>query len=253
MSEILNGKVALVTGGSSGIGKAVARRFAAEGAQVFVTGRRQSELDATVAELGTGVTAVRADVSDPNDLDGLFAQIRDTHRALDVVVANAGVGVGAGVESGLGAITEDQYERVFGINVKGVVFTVQKALPLLAEPASVILMGSTTSISPGPGMSLYAASKAAVRNLARSWILDLAGRDIRVNVLSPGPTDTPGLAGLAAAGQEQALLASLAAVVPLGRIGRPDEIAQAALFLASDASSFVNGAELFADGGQAQV
>lgn len=248
MSKTLEGKVALVTGGNSGIGKAIAARFAAEGAQVIITGRRKPELDAAVAEIGAGVTGIRADASSLADLESLYSQIRTQHAALDIVVANAGGGVGGG----LGQITEEDYESVFGTNVKGVIFTVQLALPLLATPASVILIGSTTSLRPAPGMTLYAASKAAVRNLARSWILDLKGKDIRVNVLTPGPTRTPGLLGIAPARQQE-LLDSYAAAVPLGRVADPDEIAKAALFLASDASSFVNGAELFADGGQAQI
>lgn len=245
----LQGKVAVVTGGSTGIGRAVAARFVAEGARVVITGRRKPELDAAVEAIGGGVRGVLADSSDLGDLDALYRTVQSEEGRIDVLVANAGGGV-AGV---LGSITEEGFDSTFGTNVKGVLFTVQKALPLLAEGASVILTGSTASIKGEAGISVYAASKAAVRNLARGWVLDLKGRDVRVNVLSPGPTDTPGMRGLAEPGQEQALVDAFAARVPLGRVADPVEIAGAAVFLASNDSGFVNGVELFVDGGFAQV
>ncbi|MFE7421143.1 SDR family NAD(P)-dependent oxidoreductase [Rhodococcus sp. NPDC057529] len=249
MGQVLQGKVALVTGGSAGIGKAIASRFVAEGAEVVITGRRQTELDVAVAELGIGASGIRADVSKVDDLDSVYDHIRTDHGALDIVVANAGGGVGT---VALGEITQEQYATVFDTNVKGVVFTVQKALPLFRESASIILIGSTASLSPGTGMTLYASSKAAVRNLARCWTIDLQGTGTRVNVLSPGATLTPGLLTINP-NDEEGLLDGLKSIVPLGRIADPDEIAKVALFLASDASSYVQGAELFADGGLAQV
>jgi NAD(P)-dependent dehydrogenase (short-subunit alcohol dehydrogenase family) len=221
----------------------------AEGAYVFITGRRQAALDSAVSEIGDNVQGVRADSSNLDDLDALFETVGDQKGRIDVLVANAGGGVGGG----LGSITEKGFDTTFATNVTGVVFTVQKALPLLAKKSSVILTGSGTSEMGMPGASVYAATKAAVRNLARSWIIDLKGRDIRVNVLSPGATLTPGLLGIPPPDQQEAFLESMAATVPLGRIGHPDEIAAAALFLASDAASFVNGTEFFVDGGQAQL
>lgn len=249
MSSSLVGKVAVVTGGNSGIGLAVARRFVAEGARVFVTGRRQAELDAAVAALGGEVTGVRGDVADLADLDRLYEVVREQAGRIDVLVANAG----GGALGRLGEITEKQFDTTFAVNVKGVLFTVQKALPLLAPGASVIVTGSTTSQRPDAGLEVYGATKAAVRNLVRSWALSSKDRQFRVNVLSPGPTRTPGLLGVAPAGEEDAALERFAAGVPLGRVADPDEIAGAALFLASDGASFVNGAELFVDGGYAQV
>lgn len=249
MSHSLQGKIAVVTGGSTGIGLGIAKRFVLEGAFVFITGRRQNELDRAVSEIGGDVVGVRADVSQLAQLDALYSTVKAQKGRIDVLVANAG----GGEFAALGTITEEHFDRTFSTNVKGVLFTVQKALPLLGKGASVILTGSTTSILGGPAFSVYSATKAAVRNFARSWILDLRGQDIRVNVLSPGPVKTPGLAGLVTPDEEQALLESLAAKVPLGRVGDPDEIGKAAVFLASDASSFVNGAELFVDGGEAQV
>lgn len=248
MSDTLQGKVTVVTGGSTGIGLGIAKRFVAEGAYVYITGRRQAELDAAVAALGKNVVGVRADSSNLADLDALFETVKAQKGKLDVLVANAG----GGELSPLGAITEEQFDRTFSINVKGVLFTVQKALPLLGKGSSVIITGSTTSIKGTASFSVYSATKAAVRNFARSWILDLKGRDIRVNVLSPGPVKTPGLLGIVAEGQQQALLDEFASQIPLGRVGDPDEIGKVAVFLASDASSFVNGAELFVDGGLAQ-
>ncbi|HEV3188646.1 MAG TPA: glucose 1-dehydrogenase [Acidimicrobiales bacterium] len=250
MTNALQGKVAVITGGSSGIGLAIAKRFVSEGAHVYITGRRQAELDAAVTAIGAGVTSVRSDVANLRDLDTLYETIDKESGRIDVLVANAGGGSGS---APLGDITEEQFNSAFNVNVKGVLFTVQKALPLMGEGSSVILTGSTTSIKGGANMSVYSATKAAVRNFARSWILDLQGRNIRVNVLSPGPTETPGLLRLAPPEYQQHLLDKFASLVPLGRVGNPDEIAKAAVFLGSDASSFVNGAELFVDGGQAQI
>jgi NAD(P)-dependent dehydrogenase (short-subunit alcohol dehydrogenase family) len=249
MSHTLSNKVAVVTGGTTGIGLAIAQRFSAEGAKVFITGRRQEALDEAVERIGGDVVGVRADASDLADLDALYATVKERAGRIDVLVANAG----GGSFAALGEITEEQYASTFDTNVKGVLFTVQKALPLLPDGASVILTGSTTSALGGAAFSVYAATKAAVRNFARSWMLDLKDRGIRVNVISPGPVKTPGLLGLVPAEQQQGLLDTLSADVPLGRVGNPDEIANAALFLASTESSFVNGVELFADGGQAQV
>jgi NAD(P)-dependent dehydrogenase (short-subunit alcohol dehydrogenase family) len=242
-------KIAVVTGASTGIGRAIATRFVAEGAHVFITGRRQAELDAAVNEIGSNVEGIRTDSADLADLDALYRTIQQRKGRIDVLVANAG----GGVAGRLAEVTEEAFDKTFGTNVKGVLFTVQKALPLLTKDASVILTGSTTSLRPGPGLGVYSATKAAVRNLARSWIIELGASGVRVNVLSPGPTKTPGLLGLAPAGQEQALLDAQAAGVPLGRVADPAEIANAAVFLASDQSSFVNGVEFFVDGGQAQI
>jgi NAD(P)-dependent dehydrogenase (short-subunit alcohol dehydrogenase family) len=249
MPGVLAGKVAVVTGGTSGIGLAIAGRFLAEGARVFITGRRQSQLDAAVAQLGPEVTAVRCDVGDLADLDALYAVVKEQAGRIDVLAANAGGGSVAVLED----VTEEQFDSTFATNVKGVLFGMQKALPLLAPGASVIVTGSTTSVRPDSGLEVYGATKAAVRNLVRSWALGSKARGFRVNVLSPGPTKTPGLVGLVPEDRQGAFLDQLAKSVPLGRVGDPDEIAAAAVFLASDASSFVNGAELFVDGGLAQV
>ena len=246
----LEGKVAVVTGANSGIGLASAKRFASEGARVFMTGRRQAELDKAVAEVGHDARGVQGDVASLADLDRLYRVVREEAGRIDVLLANAG----GGEFMPLADITEEHYERTFATNVKGTLFTVQKALPLLRDGASVILIGSTTGTTGGPSFSVYSASKAAIRNFARSWIQDLAPRRIRVNVLVPGATSTPGLRGLThTEEQNRAFVAALEAAAPLGRMGSPDEIASAALFLASDESSFVNGSELFADGGAAQI
>jgi NAD(P)-dependent dehydrogenase (short-subunit alcohol dehydrogenase family) len=246
----LEGKVALVTGGNSGIGLATAKQFVAEGAYVFITGRRQTELDAAVNAIGENIRGVQSDVSNLADLDRLFATIEQEQGHLDVVFANAGVGEIAP----LGAITEEHFDRTFNINVKGLLFTVQKALPLLPEGASIILNASIVSIKGTPAFSVYSATKAAVRSFARNWILDLKERQIRVNAISPGVVPTPGydLLGLSDE-QLQEFVTSQASTIPLGRVGTPDEIAKAVVFLASDDSSFVNGIELFVDGGMAQI
>jgi NAD(P)-dependent dehydrogenase (short-subunit alcohol dehydrogenase family) len=246
----LQGKIALITGGSTGIGLATAQRFVKEGAYVYITGRRQPELDEAVKTIGENVTAVRADASSLADLDRLFAQIQLEKGRLDVVFANAG----GGSFAPLGAITEEQYDQTFNTNVKGLLFTVQKALPLMPDGAAVVLNASIVSIKGMPAFSVYSATKAAVRSFARSWTADLKDRKIRVNVVSPGPIETPGVAGLVQTEEErQALVAHLSSTVPLGRMGQPDEIAKAVVFLASDDASYVAGVELFVDGGSAQV
>ncbi|WP_040262536.1 SDR family NAD(P)-dependent oxidoreductase [Pseudomonas massiliensis] len=250
MSHKLQGKIALVTGGTSGIGLATAKRFAQEGAVVYITGRRQTELDAAVAHVGQAV-GLQVDSTRLDQLDSLYERIKQEQGRIDVLFANAG----GGSMVPFGEITEAHFDDTFDRNVKGVLFTVQKALPLLANGASVILTGSTAGSSGTAAFSVYAASKAAVRAFARNWILDLKDRNIRVNTLSPGATRTPGLVELAGqdTAQQQGLLDYLSAQIPLGRVGEPVEIANAAVFLASDDASFVNGAELFVDGGQAQV
>lgn len=249
MNTVLAGKVALVTGGTSGIGLATAKELAAQGAKVYITGRRQAELDNAVASLGGQVTGIRADASRLEDLDTVYAQIAEQAGRLDVLYANAG----GGDMLPLGSITEEHFDRIFATNVRGVLFTVQKALPLLVSGSSVILTGSTVSIKGTANFSVYSASKAAVRNFARSWALDLQGRGIRVNVVSPGPIKTPGLGELVPEDQRQGLFDALAATVPLGRIGEAEEVAKVVAFLASDAASFINAAELFVDGGMAQI
>jgi NAD(P)-dependent dehydrogenase (short-subunit alcohol dehydrogenase family) len=246
----LEGKVAVVTGGNSGIGLATARRFVSEGASVFITGRRQAELDAAVKLIGNNVTGVQGDVSNLADLDKLYSTVKQQKGRLDIVFANAG----GGVFAPLGAITEEQFDQTFNSNVKGLLFTVQKALPLMVEGGSIILNASIVSIKGMPAFSVYSATKAAVRSFARSWTNDLKDRKIRVNAVSPGPIDTPGVRGLAQnPDQLQQITAGLVASVPMGRMGTSDEIAKAVVFLASDDSSFVTGIELFVDGGMAQV
>ncbi|EGI77468.1 SDR family NAD(P)-dependent oxidoreductase [Hylemonella gracilis] len=250
MNKQLAGKIALVTGGSSGIGLGAAKELAAQGAQVFITGRRQAELDSAVAEIGPNATGIRADAAVLADLDTVYAQIAKKVGRLDVLFANAG----GGDMLALGAITEEHFDRIFGTNVRGVLFTVQKALPLLTNGASVILTSSTTSVQGTASFSVYSASKAAVRNFARSWALDLKGRGIRVNAVSPGPIRTPGLGGLASDdATRQGLFDYLASQVPLGRLGEPSEVGKVVAFLASDSASYINGIELFVDGGMAQV
>jgi len=250
MSSRLEGRIALVTGGSSGIGLATAQRFAKEGAYVYITGRRQPELDEAVKTIGPRVKAVRADASILADLDKLFAQIKQEQGRLDILFANAGGGSFAPI----GSITEQQYDQTFNTNVKGLLFTVQKGLPLIPDGGSIILNASIVSVKGTAALSVYSATKAAVRSFARSWTTDLKDRKIRVNAISPGPIETPGLAGLAQTEeQRQGLYTQLASTVPLGRLGQPDEIAKAAVFLASDDASYVAGIELFVDGGAVQV
>ncbi len=246
----LEGKIALVTGGTSGIGLATARRFVAEGAFVFITGRREAELRAAEAAIGRHVVGVSSDASKPEDLDRLYARIGAEKGRLDVLFANAG----AARFARLGQITEDLFDSLFDVNVKGVLFTVQKALPLLPDGASIILNASIVASKGLPSNSVYSATKAAVRSFARTWTTDLKDRRIRVNAVSPGSTDTPGFSTLlasSAVGEERRK--AIAGNVPLGRLGDPDEVAKAVVFLASDDSSYITGTELFVDGGFAQV
>jgi NAD(P)-dependent dehydrogenase (short-subunit alcohol dehydrogenase family) len=246
----LKGRIAVITGANSGIGLASAKRFVAEGAHVYITGRRQTELDKAIRAIGAAVTAVPGDVSNLEDLDRLFAKVRTDHGRIDVLFANAGLGA----SEPLGKITASSFDLVFGVNVKGTIFTVQKALPLMRDGGSIILTGSTTASMGTPAYSIYSASKAAIRNLARSWTLDLKGTGIRVNVLSPGATATPGLlSALARTGKKDAVIAGLINQSPLGRMADSDDIADVALFLASDESRSMTGSEIFADGGMAQV
>jgi NAD(P)-dependent dehydrogenase (short-subunit alcohol dehydrogenase family) len=246
----LKGKVAVVTGGSSGIGRATAKLFATEGAFVFITGRRQDELDSAVAEIGRSAIGIRGDIANLADLDRLFHRIETDKGRIDILFANAGVGDLVP----LGAITETHFDKTFDVNVKGTLFTVQKALPLMPKGSSIVLNASMVSIKGMPAFSVYAASKAALRSFARTWIVDLKDRQIRVNVVSPGTVPTPGYDQLGLTKEQMTgFIASQAAVIPLGRVGIPDEIAKAVLFLASDESSFVNGIELFVDGGMAQI
>ena len=246
----LSGKTALVTGGSTGIGLAAAQRFAAEGATVFITGRRQEQLDEAVASIGPSAIGIRGDVTVPADLDGVFEAITARGAGLDVLYANAGGG-----EFGpLGEITREHFVDTFDRNVGGTLFTVQKALPVLNPGASIVLTGSTAASNGTPALGVYAASKAAIRSFGRTWAAELAGRGIRVNTIVPGSTETPGLVGLAPdAEAATAMLEGMAAGIPLGRVGRPEEIANAALFLASDQSSFMTGGEIFVDGGSEQI
>jgi NAD(P)-dependent dehydrogenase (short-subunit alcohol dehydrogenase family) len=246
----LEDKIALITGGNGGIGLATAKRFVSEGAYVFITGRRDSELRAAAREIGRNVTGVQGDVSKLGDLDRLYAQIKREKGRLDIVFANAGIAKFAP----FGTISEELYDSIFDINVKGLLFTVQKALPLLPDGAAIILNASVVGSKGLPVNSVYSATKAAVRSFARTWATDLKERRIRVNAVSPGATDTPGLGDLLSsseAGEQRRKM--IANTVPLGRLGTPDEIAKAVVFLASDDSSFVTGAELFVDGGFAQV
>lgn len=249
--KALAGKTALVTGASAGIGLAIAQRLANDGALVYLTGRRAEELDVAARKVGRGAVAIQGDVSSADDLDRIMQRIRDDGHPLDVVVANAGLGAGARLEDA----NEDQFDLVFGVNVKGSLMTVQKSLPLLARPASVILLSSSTAHQGAVGAGVYAASKAAVRSLGRTWAAELASRHVRVNVITPGPTDTPALERLAGRlGQDlQDFHEGLAAQLPLGRMGRPQEVAALAAFLAGPESSFITGAEHFVDGGLVQV
>ena len=251
MTFKLAGKVAVVTGGSTGIGLAIAKRFVTEGASVYITGRRQAELSAAVQAIGSNAESACVDSADSAQLEAFFARVKDKHGKLDILVANAG----GGSFAPLGQISEAHFDDTFSRNVKGTLFTVQTALPLLGKGASVILTGSTAASGGTDSFSVYAASKAAVRAFARNWIVDLKGRDIRVNTLSPGPIKTPGLVELVGSDpvQQQGFLDQLAAQIPMGRVGDPDEIAKAAVFLASDDASFVNGIELFVDGGSRQI
>ncbi|GAA4585809.1 SDR family oxidoreductase [Planotetraspora phitsanulokensis] len=241
----LEGKVAVITGATSGMALATARAFVAEGAHVFITGRRKDKLDAAVAQLGPNVTGVQADSGDLADLDRLAGTIREERGRVDILFASAGNGL---LNEPLNAVTEESFDHVFDINVRGTLFTVQKLLPLLSDGASIVLNSSAGASKGVPGSTVYLASKAALRSFARTWTAELKDRDIRVNVISPGPIDTPGVEDLPEATKD--LIASM---VPLGRYGTPDEIARAVLFLASSDSSFVAGTELFVDGGVAQV
>jgi NAD(P)-dependent dehydrogenase (short-subunit alcohol dehydrogenase family) len=246
----LAGKVALVTGGNGGLGLAAAKRFVAEGATVYISGRRQKELDSAVREIGAGVTALQGDVSNLADLDRMFATIREQSGRLDILFANAGIGEFLP----LGHITEGHFDRIFDINVKGTVFTVQKALPLMRAGGTIVINGSMVSIKGMPAFSVYAATKAALRSFARTWSVDLKGSGIRINVVSPGTVITPGYkrSGMSDAQIDQ-IKEGVAATAPLGRVGTEDEIASAVVFLASDESSYMTGADLFVDGGVAQV
>ena len=241
----LNGKTAVITGGATGIGLAAAQRFVDDGAFVFIFGRRQEALDAALAQLGPNARAVQGSISDPADLDRLYAQVKDERGSLDVVFANAGTGS----VLALGQITAEQIDDTFDTNVKGTIFTVQKALPLMGQGGSIILTGSSAGTTGAPAFSVYSASKAAVRNLARSWAEDLKGTGIRVNVLSPGPTATE--LAKAAVGEEG--LQMFASMNPLRRVADPAEIAAGAAFLASDDSSFMTASEMAVDGGLAQL
>jgi NAD(P)-dependent dehydrogenase (short-subunit alcohol dehydrogenase family) len=246
MSKKLEGKIALITGGSAGIGLATAKQFVEEGAYVYIVGRRKPELEAAVASIGSNVTAIQGDVTNLADLDRIYAQISKEKGRVDIVFANAG----GGPLVPLGSITEEHFDQVFNVNVKALVFTAQKALPLMPNGGTIILTGSIVGIKGFPAFSIYSAAKAAVRNFARTWTTDLKDRGIRVNVISPGPIDTP-LLNEAFSNPDD--MKALASTVVMGRLGRPEEIAKAVTFLASGDASFITGAELFVDGGAAQV
>ena len=245
MSETkkLQGKVAVITGGTSGIGLAAAKLFVREGAYVFITGRRQKELDEAVQTVGSNVTGIQGDVAKLTDLDRLYEALKSKGK-IDVLFANAGVAEFVP----LGKITEEHFDRLFNINVKGTLFTVQKALPLMNDGGSIIINGSVASVKGTPAFGVYGATKAALRSFVRTWTVDLKDRHIRSNVISPGPTDTPAIDG-----QPADAIARIVSTIPMGRMGEPEEIAKAALFLASDDSSFVTGIELFVDGGRGQI
>ena len=250
MTGKLQGKVAVVTGGNSGIGLATAERFAAEGATVFVTGRRQAELDAAVTRIGHGAVGVRGDGANVADLDRLFATVKERAGRVDVLFANAGAGEFATLEQ----VTEAHFDKTFGINVRGLLFTVQKALPLMPDGAAVVLNASIVSVKGMASFGVYNASKAAVRSFARTWAAELGPRKIRVNVVSPGPIQTPAIEVLAGSKENAAaMFEQMAKGIPLARHGQPDEIAKAVVFLASDDASYVNGVELFVDGGMVAV
>jgi NAD(P)-dependent dehydrogenase (short-subunit alcohol dehydrogenase family) len=247
----LEDKVAVITGGSSGIGLATAKRFVEEGAHVVITGRREDELKKATAHIKGNVTTVVGDVSRLEDLDRLYAIVKEKHGVIDILFANAG----AGAIAPLAAATEAHFDQTFDVNVKGLFFTVQKALPLFRDGGSIVLNSSVSNVSGLPGFSAYAASKAAVRNFARAWTLELKDRKIRVNSMSPGPTETPALettTGLTPEQAEQAA-AQFSSQIPMGRRGKPEEIAAAVAFLASDESSYITGVDLAVDGGMAQV
>jgi len=250
-SNKLQGKIALVTGGTSGLGLATAQRFVAEGAQVFITGRKQEGLDAAVQRIGGNVTGVRGDIANLADLDRLYEVIREKAGRLDILFANAGGGEFVPLEQ----VTEAHFDKYFGVNVKGTLFTVQKALPLMKDGGAIVLNGSMVSIKGFPAFGVYAATKAALRSFARTWTMDLKGRNIRVNVVAPGTVVTPAYKTELGLTDEQieGFKAQAASTTPLGRTGTPEEIANAVLFLVSDESSFINGIELFVDGGAAQI
>ncbi len=246
----LQDKVAVVTGGSSGIGLAAARRFAEEGAHVFITGRRAAELDRAATAIGRNVTAVQGDASDLADIDRLYREVAERKGRLDILFANAGVAE----HQPLGAVTPEHFDRVFGINVRGLLFTVQKALPLMTAGGSIILNASVAGVKAVPEYGVYSATKAAVRSFARTWTAELSARGIRVNSLSPGATDTPIMDGLADNAEGVAAMkTAFTQMIPLARLARPEELANAALFLASDESSYVTGVDLQVDGGFAQI
>lgn len=245
MSKKLDGKIAVVTGASAGIGLGIAKAFAAEGAKVYITGRRQSELDKAVAEVGVGATGVEADAANMADIDRLFAQVRAADGRIDVLALNAGFYEFAK----FGEITEDHFDKHYNTNVKGLLFTLQKALPLLPKGAAVILTGSIASHIGIPSMSVYASTKAALRSLIRGWIHDTKELGLRINVLSPGHTLTPGLTALMPPGAAD----QIATTIPLGRLGTPEDLGKAAVFLASSDSEYIHGIELEVDGGVAQV
>lgn len=241
----LEGRIAVITGATSGMALASAKLFVEEGAYVFITGRRQEQLDKAVEQVGRNVTGVRGDVSSLSDLDHLYETVKSDKGRIDILYASAGF---AEFNVPLGSITEEAFDKTFNVNVRGTLFTVQKALPLMGDGGSIIMTGSIASIKGFEGSSVYNASKAAVRSFARTWTADLKARKIRVNVLSPGPIDTGVFVGVPGEVKDQ-----FVSLIPMGRIGQPHEIAAAALFLASEDSSFVTGTELFVDGGTAQI
>ena len=246
----LEGKIAVITGGTSGIGLATAKRFVSEGAYVFITGRRQSELDAAVAEIGKNITSIQGDVSNLADLDRLYNTVKEQKDHIDILFANAGIGEFAP----LGEISEEHFDKIFGINVKGLLFTVQKALSLFHDGSSIILNASIAASKGIESFSVYNATKAAVRSFARTWTVDLRHRKIRVNAVSPGPIDTPAVEGLVQNKEQvEQLKKNLIMAVPMNRMGSPDEVAKVVSFLASDESSYITGIDLSVDGGMAQI